>query len=203
MAISVQDAAEVKDRVVELTRSHKILWVLWNTENNKGYFPVIQSRYDFFQGIGSSLFQGFCVTTYQLFDKRSDVTSMPELIGRLKSSDPQIEQHLRSKIDFQKPLLGKFFSYRSNIFAHRNKARRPWEIFGKQSKTKVKGEMKLIVDLAQQITSALAETAGLDKTEFDEIFRVRGEFAAEEGTKDVFLALEKMDSMPTSPVARI
>jgi len=196
MAIFIEDVVEMKDRVVELTRSHAILWVLWDTENNKRYSPVIESHQDYFQGIGSSLFQGFCVITYQLFDKRNDVKSMQDLISYLSSLNPKLEHQLKSNINSQKPLLDKFFSYRNNIFAHRNKAKRPWAVFGQQSKTRIKCEMKAVVDLAQEIISALAETAGLDKADFKEIFRLRAEYAAD-GANQVFMALEKVSPHTT------
>jgi hypothetical protein len=196
MPIFIEDVVELKDRVVELTRSHAILWVLWDTENNKRYSHEIESHWDYFQGVGSSLFQGFCVITYQLFDKRNDVKSMPDLISYLSSLNPKLEQQLKSNINSQKPLLDKYFSYRNNIFAHRNKAKRPWDVFGKQSKTRVKSEMKGIVDLAQKITMALAEATGLDKDEFDENFRLREEYAAA-GAIEVFKALEKASPLST------
>jgi hypothetical protein len=201
MPIFIEDVVELKDRVVELTRSHAILWVLWDTENDKRYASVIESHQDYFQGIGSSLFQGFCVITYQLFDKRNDVKSMPDLISYLSSLNPKLEQQLKSNINSQKPLLDKFFSYRNNIFAHRNKAKRPWDVFGKQSKTRIKSEMKAIVDLAQKITSALAEAGGLDKIEFDENFHRREEYAATSAS-EVFKALEKVSPHTTCKPVR-
>ena len=118
MPILIEDVSEMKDRVVELTRSYAILWVLWDIENNKRYSHVIEIHRDLFCGIAASLFQGFCVITYQLFDKRRYVKSMQELIGHLSSSDPRLEQQLASKIDSQRSLLDKFIDYRNNIFLH-------------------------------------------------------------------------------------
>jgi len=191
MACFIDDVSEMKDRVVELTRSHAILWVLWDSENCKHYSHVIESHVDFFRAIDSSLFQGFCVITYQLFDRRGDVKSLPELIGYLSSLNPKLERQLKSKIDSQKPLLDKFFTYRNKIYAHRDKSKPPWEVFGNQPKLRVKSEMKAIVDLAQRINSALAEAASLERDEFDENFRLREEYAAH-GASEVFKALEKI-----------
>lgn len=191
MAIYVDDVREMSERVIELSRSHAILWVLWDSENNRHYSNVIRDHQDFFYAIGSSLFQGFCVITYQLFDKRGDVKSLPELIGYLSSLDPKVERRLKSNIDSQKPLLDKFFSFRHKIYAHRDKSKRPWEVFGNQSKTRIKSEMKAIVDLAQGIISALAETAGIEKGEFVENLRLREENAGID-TREILEALEKV-----------
>jgi len=191
MAIFVEDIVEMKDTVVELTRCHTILWTLWNAKNCKRYAQVIEYHQDYFQGVATSLFRGFCIITYQIFDKRGDVKSFPELIGYLSSLNPKLERQLKANIDSQKPLLDKFFSYRNKIYAHRDKSKRPWEIFGQQSKTRVKSEMKAILGLAQNITSAFAGAAGLDRDEFVENFRLRKKYAAY-GAREVFKALEKM-----------
>lgn len=191
MAIFVDDVREMNDRVIELSRSHAILWVFWDSENNRHYSDVIRDHHDFFYAIGSSLFQGFCVITYQLFDKRGDVKSLPELIGYLSSLDQKLEGRLKSNIDSQRPLLDKYFSYRHKIYAHRDKSKRPWEVFGNQSKTRVKSEMKAIVDLAQGLISALAEAAGIGKDELSENLRLREENAGVDA-HEVLEALEKV-----------
>jgi hypothetical protein len=190
MTIFTEDIVEMRDRVVELTRSHAVLWMLWNKKNCKRYASVIENHQDFFQAIASSLFQGFCVITYQIFDKRGDVKSLHELISYLSSLNPKLEGQLKSDINSQKPLLDKFFSYRNKIYGHRDKSKRPWEIFGVQSKSRLKNEMKAIVNLAQKITSALAEAAGLPKDEFVENFRLRKKYASY-GAREILKALEK------------
>jgi AbiU2 len=190
MAIFSEDIWEMNERVIELSRSYAILWVFWDSENNKHYSGVIKDHQDFFYAIGSSLFQGFCIITYQLFDKRGDVKSLPDLINYLTSLDQKLEQQLKSKIDSQRPLLDKFFSFRHKIYAHRDKSKRPWEVFGNQSKTRIKSEMKAIVDLAQEIISAMAEAAGIEKDEFVENLRLREDNAGIDAT-EVLKALEK------------
>jgi hypothetical protein len=190
MAIFSEDIWEMNERVIELSRSYAILWVFWDSENNKRYSDVIKDHQDFFYAIGSSLFQGFCIITYQLFDKRGDVKSLPDLINYLTSLDQKLEQQLKSKIDSQRPLLDKFFSFRHKIYAHRDKSKRPWEVFGNQSKTRIKSEMKAIVDLAQEIISAMAEAAGIEKDEFVENLRLREDNAGIDAT-EVLKALEK------------
>jgi hypothetical protein len=163
MAIFADDVRELNERVTELSRNYAIFWVFLAPENCKRYSKVIEDHRDFFDAIASSLLQGFCVITYQLFDKRGDVKSLPALINYLTSLKPVLEQQLKRSVDSQKPLLDKFFSFRHKIYAHRDKSKAPWEIFGTQSKTRLKSEMKAIVQLAQEIIGALAEASGVAK----------------------------------------
>jgi hypothetical protein len=64
-------------------------------------------------------------------------------------------------------------------------------VFGNQLKPQVKSEMKVIVDLAQGIISALAEAAGIEKDEFAENLRLREENAGI-NADEVLEALEKV-----------
>lgn len=191
MAIFVDNVREMNGSVIELSRSHAILWVFWDNENNKLYSQVIKDHPDFFDAIAASLSLGFCVITYRLFDKGGNVMSLPKLISYLSSIDQKLEQRLRSNIDSQRPLLDKYFSYRNKIYAHRDKPKRPCEVFGNQLKPQVKSEMKVIVDLAQGIISALAEAAGIEKDEFAENLRLREENAGI-NADEVLEALEKV-----------
>ena len=61
--------------------------------------------------------------------------------------------------------------------------------------------MKAIMGLAQEITSALAEAVGLDKSEFSENFRLREQYAATSAGK-VFEALEKVNSPSPCQLAK-
>lgn len=164
LATFADDVREMYERVTELSRSNAIFWVFLAPENYKRYSKVIEDHRDFFDAIASSLLQGFCVITYQLFDKRGDVKSLPALINYLASLNQVLEQRLKTRVDSKKPLLDKFFSFRHKIYAHRDKSKAPWEAFGTQSKTRLKVEMEAIVHLAQEIIGALAGAAGVAKT---------------------------------------
>lgn len=164
MAIFAERVREMNERVIELSRSNAILWVFIDTGNCKRYSEAIRDHKDFFDTIASSLFQSFCVTTYLLFDsKRSDVKSLPNLINFLSSLNPALEQQLKSTIDAQRPLLDKYFSFRHKIYAHRDKAKSPWDLFGKVPKPRLKREMEAIVCLSRKTVCALAGASGVRK----------------------------------------
>ena len=180
------------ERVIELSRSHAILWVFIDTGNCKRYAAVIRDQEDFFDAMAGSLFQGFCVITYLLFDsKRSDVKSLPSLISYLSSLNPALERQLKSNLDAQRPLLDKYFSFRHKIYAHRDKSKSPWELFGTVPKPRLKREMDAIVRLSRDTVCALSGAAGVRKraTMTQEIRR--RENYARYDAKQVLEALEK------------
>lgn len=194
IAIFAGDVREMNERVTELSRTYAIFSALINRHTYKRYQREINNHRDFFETIANSLFQGFCVITYQLFDsgKRGDVKSLPVLINYLSSLDPKIGQKLRLSIDAQRPLLDKFFSFRHKVFAHRDKSQPPWEIFGTQPRSVFKTQMKAIVHLSQNIISELADTAGLiDKKVFIGNIRRRETFAG----KDTFVILQTLKKL--------
>lgn len=169
MAIFVENIYEMNGSVIELSRSYAILWVFWDKENNKKYSQVIKDHPDFFGAIADSLSLGFCVITYRLFQDVENVLSLPCLINYLSSIDQKLKDQLTSKIDAQRPLLKKYIIFRHKIYAHRDKSKRPWEVFGTQSKSRVKSEMKVIVNLAQEIIGALAKAAGIEEGNLNEL----------------------------------
>jgi hypothetical protein len=193
MTVFADHVREMNERVIELSRSHAILWVFWDTGNCKRYSKILRDHQDFFDTMASSLFQGFCVITYQLFElgKRGDVKSLPALINYLSSLDRALELEMKAKIDAQRPLLDKFFSFRHKIYAHRDKSKPPWEVFQTQSKTRLKDEMEAVVLLAQNVVCALAEAAGVKaKGELAEAIRLREEYAGGDANR-ILEALKK------------
>src|SRR5882757_4426706 len=106
VAIFIDDVRELNGSVINLSRSHAILKA-FDLDTCKRYSREIKERCDFFDTLSSSMFQGFCIITYQLFDvgKRGDVKSLQTLICYLASSDPNLERKLKSSIDAQNPIL--------------------------------------------------------------------------------------------------
>ena len=192
LAVLADHVREMNERVTELSRSNAILWVLQDTKNYNHYNKVFHNRPDFFNAIASSLHQGFCVITYQLFDnKRNDVKSLPSLINYLSSLDPALERELKSNIDVQQALLDKYFAYRHKIYAHRDKAKSPSDIFGEVAKPLAKREMEAIVRLARNTVSALSGASGVNKkTKMSKAIRLR-ENRAREDTMLILKALDK------------
>ena len=159
MAIPTDTVGEMIERVVELSRSYAIWWELQKKPNTKRYAPVFQSHQDFFGAIVHSLLQGFCVITYQLFEKRKDTKSIRSLADNLSPSNPVLASELHAQIDVHKPLLGKVFFIRGGVYAHRNKAQTPHATFAAARLTPK--EMKAVVHLAQNMVASLADAAGL------------------------------------------
>jgi len=192
MAVFADHVREMNERVTELSRSNAILWVLQDASNYNRYNKVFFNRPDFFNAIASSLHQEFCVITYQLFDnKRNDVKSLPSLIKYLSSLDAALERKLKSNIDAQQALLDKYFAYRHKIYAHRDKAKSPWDIFGEVPKPLAKREMEAIVRLARNTVSALSGASGVNKkAKISKAIRLR-ENRARWDTELILKALDK------------
>lgn len=189
MAVFAEHVREMNERVIELSRSYAIFWVFIGSY--KRYSKVIEDHRDFFDAIASSLLQGFCVITYQLFDKRADVKSLPRILDYLTSLDSALEQRLRLKIDAQALLLQRFFAYRHKIFAHRDRAKSPWEVFGSVPKTRLKREMKTIVRLSRETICILGGASGVKKkAKMIQAIRLR-ENHARWDAKEILKALEK------------
>ena len=187
MAISPDSVGEMIERVVELSRSYAIWWELQKKPNAKRYAATFQDHQDFFGTIIHSLLQGFCVIAYQLFERRNDTKSIRSLVDELSFSDSSLAAQLRARVDARKPLLGKVFSIRGNVYAHRNKARAPQATFAAARLTPK--EMKTVVHLAQNTVASLAEAAGFGtKDDLKGDIRRRQAFAIIE-TRDVMRVL--------------
>jgi hypothetical protein len=159
MAISADEVGEMVESVVELSRSYAIWWELQKKPNAKRYATTFQDHQDFFGAIIHLLLQGFCVIAYQLFERRNATKSIRSLLDELSLSDSGLAAQLTAKVDAQKSLLGKVFSIRGNVYAHRNKARTPHAVFAAAKLTPK--EMKAVLHLAQNTVASLAEAAGL------------------------------------------
>jgi hypothetical protein len=83
---------------------------------------------------------------------------------------------LRAQVDARKCLLGKVFSIRGNVYAHRNKTQTPHTAFAAAKLTPK--EMRAIVHIAQNTVASLAAAAGLgSKAEIKCDIRRRQAFA--------------------------
>lgn len=152
---SIQD---IKGQVTELTWSYAIWWELSYVQNRTRFKAVLQAYPNFFEAVRLSMEQGFCVTTYRLFDKEARATSLIKLIQNLKKSDEMLAQQLGSRIDANKELLKKIQIIRQNVYGHRNEKLSPKDAY---QKARLKpNEMKAILLLVQETAAALAEAAG-------------------------------------------
>lgn len=189
MTIHAAAVREMIERVIELSRIYAIWWTLVNKENFEKYSKVIDSHMDFFEATTHSLFQGFSVITYQLFERRKDTTSIPSLIEDLMSSDPALGQQLRLAVDARKTLLGKVFAIRGKVYAHRNKSQPPESVFAAAGLSA--NEMQSVVAFAQDVVAILGEVAGVDaKAELEADIKLREDFSAED-TRLIMDALQK------------
>jgi hypothetical protein len=177
------------ERVIELSRSYTIWWALVNKENYDRYKNVIDSHEDYFATIIQSLFQGFSVITYQLFERRKNTTSLPILLEELSATDSALARSLQDEIKQMEPLLGKAFSIRCKIYAHRNKSLAPEAVFNDAKLSP--NDMEAIVSLSKKIILSIGEVAGVDtKTELLAEFGCREEFARDD-TQLILKVLEK------------
>lgn len=189
MTIHASAVREMIERVIELSRSYAIWWTLVNKQNFEKYGEVINNHADFFEATTHSLFQGFSVITYQLFETRRDTTSIPRLIEDLASSDPALAQQLKVAVDAKKPLLGKVFAIRGNVYAHRNKSQTPESVFAAAGLSA--NEMQTVVAFAQDVVATLGEAAGVDaKVKLAVDIKLREDFSAED-TRLIMEALQK------------
>ena len=189
MTIQASAVREMIERVIELSRSYAIWLTLVNKQNFEKYGTVIDNHADFFEATTHSLFQGFSVITYQLFETRRDTTSIPRLIDDLASSDPVLAQQLKVAVDTRKPLLGKVFAIRGNVYAHRNKTQTPESVFAAAGLSA--SEMQTVVAFAQDVVATLGEAAGVDaKAELAADIKLREDYSAED-TRLIMEALQK------------
>ncbi|MGA7799843.1 MAG: hypothetical protein WCC36_03450 [Gammaproteobacteria bacterium] len=190
MTIQTSAVREMIERVIELSRTYAIWWALVNQQNFEKYRAVINGHSDFFEATTHSLFQGFSVITYQLFETRRrkrDTNSIPRLIDDLKSSDAALARQLELAVDENRPLLGNFFDIRGSVYAHRNKAKTPERVFAAAGVSAKK--MQAVVALAQDLVATLGEAAGVDaKRELAADIKLREEFSAED-TRRIMEAL--------------
>ena len=187
--ISEQAVREMIERVIELSRSYSVWWTLVNRENFEKYSQAIEDHKDYFETTSHSLFQGFSVITYQLFETRSDTINIPSLVKELAPSNPSLSSALSASVNAMRPLLGKAFAIRNNVYGHRTKKQPPEDVFAAAGITS--DEMRTIVLLAQDLVSTLGEIAGVEtKNELLEEIKNREDYAAE----DTRLILEALSA---------
>ena len=178
---------EMIERVIELTRSYTIWWQLVEQSNFERFSQVIDNYRDFFEATTHSLFQGFTVITYQLFDKRKGTTSLQSLVKALALADAVLAKKLQTAIDEKLPLLQKVYSIRCNVYAHRNKSQPP-EVLFEEIKL-LSEQMREILDLARDLVSTLSETAGNEtKIAIEEEIKLR-EDCSKDDTRRIIEAL--------------
>lgn len=189
--MGTQDAAvrELIERAIELSRSYAVWRTLVNKESFERHEKVISDYHDFFSATTHSLFQGFSVITYQLFERRKDTTSIPSIIDRFESTHPAQARQLKDAIAAQKPLLGKVFLIRNNVYAHRNRLKPLECFFSKAGLTAI--EMESVVRFTQDTVAAIAEIAGVDtKAEIETDIQLR-ENCSRDDTRLIMETLQK------------
>lgn len=170
---------DMVERVIELTRGYAIWWTLVDKANFDRYGMTINRHEDFFATTTHALFQNITIITHQLFDKRSGTTSLVNLTRELATSNPALQCKLMKEIEACEPHLRKVRSIRSNVYAHRSKAKCPENIFAEERLTPA--EMERIVLLSQRLVVALAISAGMeDITDIKDELKRREEYACED-----------------------
>lgn len=145
---------EVIDEVIEYSR----VYASWRELMHPAQYNARFYHEEFLLTVSISLLSSFCVRTFQLFDKDSRTKSLRTLITDIRQSHPRIAQKLESAISAQQPLLNKMIRLRHNVYAHRNKRLSPHDVFAAVKLTPK--EMKLMVQLAQQVISEISDASG-------------------------------------------
>jgi hypothetical protein len=185
MSVSKSAVREMVSEVIEFTRGY----VVWRELMDRGNRDVREEHPDFLLTVTNSFVQGFCVSTYQLFDRDSRTKSLSRLIGDLRSSDAALAQHLQSKITAQQAALQKLFRIRCNVYAHRNRSLGPEALFATVGLTP--RQMRAVVDLAQDTVSDLGVASGLGaKDELERQFQSHEQWVLDD-TRRVLRALRK------------
>ena len=177
------------ERVIELTRTYAIWWQIVEKSNLDRYSMVIESHEDFFTATTHSLFQGFTIVACQLFEKKENTISLRSLVDVLALTDSTSAQRLETDIKGKWHLIKKVIQIRGNVYAHRNKIRPPETLFSEVGLTS--NEMREILDLARDVVSSLAESAGIEpRADIEEKIRRREEYSREDARR-IMEALEK------------
>jgi hypothetical protein len=186
-----QAVQEMIERVIELSRCYSVWWTLVNRANSVKYFQVINDHKDYFEITSNSLFQGFSIIIYQIFETRQDTINLPSLIKDIAISNASSSKTLSTSIEANRLLLGKIFSIRNKVYGHRTKKQSPEDVFNSAGITL--DEMRTIVMFAQNLVSTLSEIAGVEsKNDLLREFKNRENYAAE----DARLILEALSSYP-------
>jgi hypothetical protein len=154
---------ETSQQVIELVRYYALWWFYLEKANTIRYDRVERGYPDFFITIVDSLRCSFIVTAYRLFDKRSDVRSLIELIRITESSDKPLAASLQAKADSIAPILEKTKLLRHKVMAHRDNSQTPEQTFFEADVTPA--EMKKVVSVAIEIISTASGPQWKDRTE--------------------------------------
>jgi hypothetical protein len=166
MTAASNSIREMVDEVIEFSCSY----IVWRELMEPSNVEVRSAHPDFLLTITNSMVRGFFVGAYQLFDWNGKTKSLLRLIEDLRSSNPVLAQHIESTVKAQRHVLDKIFSIRNNVYAHRNRTKRPESMFSAAGITP--RMLKIIVDLAQKVVSMLAVAEGVaKKDEMDRKFR--------------------------------
>ncbi len=153
---------EIIERSIELVKYHAIWYELVHPDNQLQYETILKDYEEFFKSTAHAHFQAIAVTVYQLFEnrKKKDTKSFPYLIDLLEPKDHVFTEKLREMIEANKSVLGKLFSIRNKVYAHRNATSCPKDIFIKAQVSP--GTMTTILALVEQILSLLTEKVGIE-----------------------------------------
>lgn len=189
MSVNREQVDQMLERVVELTRISAIWNVLTNEESQAKYVHVIADYEDYFASTSQSLFQSFAVIAYQLLETRKDTVSLSSLLRELKRSRPMEGETVEKQVRLAKSTLGKVFSVRNNIYAHRSKEKPLTDLFSSAGVTPsdVKAVAAVMQSIAIGIASSLIDD---DADDLQAEFLLRAQCAAED-TERILQCLEK------------
>lgn len=153
-----KEIQDIVGQVTELTWSYAIWWELVNKANRPQFELAFGEYPNFFSAVIATTLQSVCVIVRRLFDSRTDVLSIPNLVNSLQVSHPQIAGALKRQIDGHSGLIQKCTLLRHKVYAHRDGTLDPAAAFN-QAQIKPK-ELHEVVHLIHDITGTLCEVEG-------------------------------------------
>jgi len=158
---------ELKERVIEVSRSYAICMELVVPENNK-YQKTLTNFSNFFNPTAEVHFQSVVVGLYQLFDTRRGTKSIPHLLKLAPQSE--LLRKLKEKCEWHSGTLKKVKKIRCEVYAHRNASRSPEEVLT-QVNLSFDG-LGALIEIVEEIVCELATGDVIDSVKLsDEIER--------------------------------
>jgi AbiU2 len=177
---------ELGQSVVELSRHYAIWFELVDAEKKAARETVIRDHEDFYASTALAHFIAFCATTYQIYDKRSDVKSILGAVADV--NDPDLKRELEVQIQSNWAIIEKIRKLRNKVFGHRDRVLSPDKVFADAQITPE--QMGQIIGYAQDQVGKLLEYHGKDTYENFKVEALRRESSAREDAARIFEVLQ-------------
>jgi len=170
---------ELIERVIALSRSFTIWWELHHVKTKANYAHAVDQYSDFFRATADAHYISFFVISYQLFEPKHAVSTLPSTLGEFEGNPARSLARANRILVSLKPILRKVFQIRSEVYAHRSIRRTPEHAFAQVKLTAL--EMRRIVRGAQIIVAQLAKASNVGSaTSIAQTIRQRENYSLED-----------------------